>query len=75
MIKYNDILNKQLSEDYDKLLELCMYALLPKRIYNHELDECNKRKFKKIIQENLDKDTWTIRKEIEKCWDGNEWNR
>lgn len=54
----------------DRLLELCMFALLPKRIYNHELADKTKEAFKNIIKKNINEDTYTIRNEIVRYWDG-----
>lgn len=60
--------SKQYLNENERLLELCMFALLPKKIYNHELSIKTKEDFKKIIKNNLKEDTWTIREEIVKCW-------
>lgn len=43
---------------------------LPKRIYNHELADKTKEAFKNIIKKNINEDTYTIRNEIVRYWDG-----
>lgn len=71
----NIIIQKQqvaidiLQNKNERLLELCMFALLPKRIYEHELADKTKEAFKDIIKQNINKDTHTIRCEIERYWD------
>lgn len=60
----------KLEKENDRLLELCMFALLPKRIYNHELATKTKEAFKNIIKQNINEDTHTIRNEIVRYWDG-----
>lgn len=62
----NDIVRKE----NERLLELLMFALLPKKIYCHELANNTKIAFKNIIKENIDEDTSTIRNEIVKYWEG-----
>lgn len=59
-----------IEKENDRLLELCMFALLPKRIYNHELADKTKEAFKNIIKKNINEDTYTIRNEIVRYWDG-----
>lgn len=59
-----------IEKENDRLLELCMFALLPKRIYNHELADKTKEVFKNIIKKNINEDTYTIRNEIVRYWDG-----
>lgn len=53
----------------ERLIDLLIYALLPKRIYNHELDMSTMNKFRNIIQESLRDDTYTIRAKLVDCWD------
>ena len=53
-----------IEKENDRLLELCMFALLPKRIYNHELADKTKEAFKNIIKKNINEDTYTIRNKI-----------
>lgn len=59
---------EELQKENNRLLELCMYALLPKNIYNHELAGDTRKTFMNIIKSNLDKDTCSIRYEIVKAW-------
>lgn len=51
---------------YQQYEEKLMFALSPT---NHELALETQRNFKKIIMQNIDKDTYTIRKELKKYWD------
>lgn len=61
--------NKQLKEQNERLLELCMYALIsPTKIYNHELADNTKQVFKDIIKNNLECDTFTLREKIKYQW-------
>ncbi len=53
----------------ERLTELLIYALLPKRIYNHELDMNTMNKFIEIVSNNLQYDTHTIRQKLINCWD------
>ena len=46
--------------NYDRVIELLLYALLPKELYNRELDRDTKRKYINIIENNLKEDTYTI---------------
>lgn len=55
----------KLIEEYKKLEEKLMYALSPT---NHELALDTQMNFKKIIRENLDKDTYTIKQELKEYW-------
>lgn len=49
----------------NRLLELCMYALIrDTKIYNHELDDVHKCKFMTVILTNLNDDTFTLRKKL-----------
>ena len=43
--------------NYDRVIELLLYALLPKELYNRELDRDTKRKYINIIENNLKQDT------------------
>ncbi len=52
-----------------RLTDLLIYALLPKRIYNHELDVNTMNKFIEIVSNNLRYDTHTIRQKLVDCWD------
>lgn len=71
----NIIIQKQqvaidiLQNKNERLLELCMFALLPKKIYEHELADKTKEAFKNIIKQNINEDTHTIRNEIVRYWD------
>lgn len=51
---------------YQQYEQKLMFALSPT---NHELALETQRNFKKIIMQNIDKDTYTIRKELKKYWD------
>lgn len=62
----------ELGSENERLLELCMFALLPKRIYEHELADKTKEAFKNIIKQNINEDTHTIRNKIVRYWDGKE---
>lgn len=50
-----------------KLEEKLMYALSPT---THELAENTKKLFKNVIRENLDEDTYTIKRELKRYWKG-----
>lgn len=59
-----------LQQENKRLYELCMYALISStKIYNHELAINTKQSFIKIIKENLQEDTFTIRDKIKKYWE------
>ena len=61
----------ELKEKYERLLELCMYALIrDTKIYNHELDNQHKQLFINTIKENLNCDTYKIRKKLIDIWEG-----
>ena len=64
----------KIQNENERLLELCMYALISNTsIYNHELANDTKQSFMKIIKDNIDLDTYSIREKIKKCWiDSNE---
>ena len=54
----------------NRLLELCMYALIrDTKIYNRELDDVHKYKFMAVILTNLNDDTFTLRKKLLKTWE------
>ena len=54
----------------NRLLELCMYALIrDTKIYNHELCDLIKLKFMNVILNNLNDDTYTLRKKLIEAWD------
>ena len=55
-------------KEQERLLELCMFALLPKEIYCHELDNTTKNNFINIIRNNLNDDTHTLKRKIKECW-------
>lgn len=59
----------EFKSENERLLELCMFALLPKRIYKHELADKTKEAFKDIIKQNINEDTHTIKNEIVRYWD------
>lgn len=53
----------------NRLLELCMYALIrDTEIYNHEIDDVYKCKFMAVILTNLNDDTFTLRKKLLASW-------
>ena len=55
-------------EEYiEKLEEKLMYALSPTK---HELSDNTKKMFKNIISNNINEDTYTIKKELKKYWEG-----
>ena len=51
---------------YKQLEQKLMYALTPT---THELALETQRNFKKIIAQNIDEDTYTIKRELKKYWD------
>lgn len=58
---------ENLIKGYRKLEDKLMYALSPT---SHELAINTQEKFKEIIRENMDKDTYTIREKLKDYWDG-----
>ena len=53
----------------NRLLELCMYALIRDTpIYKHELDTLTKLKFMDIIMKNLNDDTGTLKDKLLYQW-------
>lgn len=61
---YNAIEN--LLTRYKQYEQKLMFALSPT---THELALETQRNFKKIIVQNIDEDTYTIRRELKKYWD------
>lgn len=60
----------KLEKDNNRLLELCMYALISStKIYNHELATDTKQAFIDIIKNNLNNDTYTLREKIQFQWE------
>lgn len=54
----------------NRLLELCMYALIrDTKMYNHELCHLIKLKFMNIILHNLNDDTYTLRNKLIEAWE------
>lgn len=51
-----------------RLTDLLIYALLPKKIYDHELDMSTMSKFRNIVSNSLKDDTHTIRQKLVDCW-------
>ena len=49
-------------------IDLLIYALLPKKIYDHELDMNTMDKFREVVSSNLQDDTHTIRQKLIGCW-------
>ena len=61
--------NKQLEKENERLLELCMYALISSTdIYNHELAKDTRQAFIDIIKNNLEDDTFELREKIKFYW-------
>lgn len=54
-------------EYIEKLEEKLMCALNP--VPNRELAENTKKLFKNVIFENLNEDTYTIKKKLKKAWE------
>lgn len=59
----------RLQQENEILFELCMYALLPKHIYNHKLATDTKQAFMNIIKNNLNDDTFKLRKKMTDYWE------
>lgn len=53
----------------ERLTDLLIYALLPKKIYDHELDMSTMSKFRNIVSNSLKDDTHSIRQKLVDCWD------
>lgn len=61
--------NQQLKEQNERLLELCMYALISStKIYNHELANDTKKSFINIIKNNLNYDTYILKNKLLEVW-------
>lgn len=61
--------NQQLKEQNERLLELCMYALISStKIYNHELANDTKKSFINIIKNNLNYDTYILKNKLLEAW-------
>lgn len=61
--------NAELKKENKRLYELCMYSLISTtKIYNHELANDTKQAFIKIIRDNLEEDSNTIRSKIKDYW-------
>ena len=61
---------ENLQKENNRLLELCMYALISStKIYNHELANNTKKAFIDIIKNNLEDDTHTLREKIKNKWE------
>lgn len=58
---------ENLIKGYRELEDKLMYALSPT---SHELALNTQENFKKIIRENMDKDTYTIREKLKDYWEG-----
>ena len=52
----------------ERLTDPLIYALLPKKIYDHELSTDTMNRFRKVISDNLENDTHTLRWLLEDCW-------
>lgn len=78
MISFKDLENNidDLRKQYNRLLELCMYALIrDTKIYNHELDDIHKLTFMEIIRKNMNDDSFTLRKKIIELWENEDYWR
>lgn len=60
--------NGELNIENKRLTDLLIYALLPKRIYDHELSIDTIDKFREIVSNNLNDDTCTIKNKLVECW-------
>ena len=61
--------NQKLKEQNERLLELCMYALISStKIYNHELANDTKKLFIDIIKNNLNYDTYILKNKLLEAW-------
>lgn len=61
--------NQQLKEQNERLLELCMYALISStKIYNHKLANDTKKSFINIIKNNLNYDTYILKNKLLEAW-------
>ncbi len=61
-----------LRKKYNRLLELCMFALIrDTKIYNGELDDVNKLLLMNTIKDNLNDDTYTLRKKLIDIYNNN----
>ena len=64
-----EIIVDSIRKENNRLLELCMYALIrDTKIYNHELDDVTKLKLINTIKNNLNDDTYTLRKKLIDVW-------
>lgn len=71
LFKELDITIDEIRYQNNRLLELCMYALIRDTyIYNHELDTMHKLKFMNAIINNLNDDTYTLRQKLIDIWEG-----
>lgn len=60
---------RKLKEQNERLLELCMYALIAStKIYNHELANDTKKLFIDIIKNNLNYDTYILKNKLLEAW-------
>lgn len=57
-----------LINENQRLIDLLIYALLPKKIYDHELSTDTMDRFREVISNNLSNDTHTLRWLLEDCW-------
>lgn len=61
-----------LEKENERLLELCLYALINNTVlYNRELAVNTKKTLINIIKENIDLDTYSIRKKLLEYWEEN----
>ena len=67
-----EIIINNIRKENNRLLELCMFALIrDTKIYNHELDDVTKLKFMNTIKNNINDDTYTLRKKLIDVWSDN----
>ena len=67
-----EIIINDIRKENNRLLELCMFALIrDTKIYNHELDDVTKLKFMNTIKNNINDDTYTLRKKLIDVWSDN----
>ena len=64
-----EIIVESIRKENNRLLELCMFALIrDTKIYNRELDDVTKLKFMNTIKNNINDDTYTLRKKLIEVW-------
>lgn len=62
-----------LRKQYNRLLELCMYALIrDTKIYNRELDDVTKLRLIECVRKNMYDDTFTLRNKLIEVFESKE---